>query len=173
MPILVKRYPNRKLYDTVARRYISLSILASYLHQGEDVQVIDHATGEDLTTATLAQIIVGQEKRRRGLSPGHFLAGLFHAGEITVDRFRELFAWSASVDDEIRRRVDALVQQGEFSSEEAERLLEKLLLTEERSGLPGMEEIVERILSERGIPTRQEILALNEQIDDLMQQLGE
>lgn len=166
----IKRYPNRKLYDTAARRYISLNDVAVLLRQGEDVQVIDNATGEDITAATLAQVISGQEKQHRGRLPGDLLAGLFHVGEETATRLREALDWPARVDAEIRRRVEVLVAQGAFSPEEGERVLSKLLAVE-MTPLVNVEALVGRVLAERGIPTRQEILALNEQMDDLLRQL--
>ncbi|MGD8735253.1 MAG: polyhydroxyalkanoate synthesis regulator DNA-binding domain-containing protein, partial [Anaerolineae bacterium] len=52
----IKRYPNRKLYDTEAKQYITLEGIAALIRQGNEVQVIDHATGEDLTALTLTQI---------------------------------------------------------------------------------------------------------------------
>jgi polyhydroxyalkanoate synthesis repressor PhaR len=55
---LIKRYPNRKLYDTEAKSYITLEGVAALIRNGEDVQVIDHESGEDLTTLTLTQIIL-------------------------------------------------------------------------------------------------------------------
>jgi polyhydroxyalkanoate synthesis repressor PhaR len=61
---VIKRYANRKLYDTVESRYITLSQVADYVRAGEDVQIIDNATKEDLTRVTLAQIIYYEEERR-------------------------------------------------------------------------------------------------------------
>ena len=50
----IKRYPNRKLYDTEAKRYVTLDSIALMIQHGRDVQVIDHETGEDLTNLTLS-----------------------------------------------------------------------------------------------------------------------
>ena len=47
--IIVKRYPNRKLYNTSAKQYITLEGVAQLIRDGEEVQIVDHATGEDLT----------------------------------------------------------------------------------------------------------------------------
>ena len=55
--LLIKRYPNRKLYDTKASRYITLRDIAVLLRSGEDIQVLDTATGDDLTESTLALAI--------------------------------------------------------------------------------------------------------------------
>ena len=65
MPI-IKRYPNRKLYDTEAKKYITLDGIAELIRQGEEVVVIDHTTNEDLTAVTLTQIIFEQEKKSSG-----------------------------------------------------------------------------------------------------------
>ena len=68
MPI-IKRYPNRKLYDTDAKRYITLDGIAELIRDGAEVQVVDHTTNEDLTAVTLTQIIFEQEKRNSGFLP--------------------------------------------------------------------------------------------------------
>ena len=62
-PRVVKRYANRKLYDTRDSRYVTLQQIAGYVRNGEDVQIIDNNTKEDLTNVTLAQIIYEEEKR--------------------------------------------------------------------------------------------------------------
>ena len=56
--MIVKKYSNRRLYDTSDSRYVTLEELAEKVRQGEDVRVVDAKTGEDLTAATLTQIIV-------------------------------------------------------------------------------------------------------------------
>lgn len=63
-PWLIKRYANRKLYDTVERRFTSLSRIRALVRDGVDVVVIDHDTGEDRTAETLSQSI---GRRRRGV----------------------------------------------------------------------------------------------------------
>jgi polyhydroxyalkanoate synthesis repressor PhaR len=59
----IKRYSNRKLYDTKARHYVTLADVASFVRQGDDVQVTDYVTSADLTAQTLAQIIFEEEKK--------------------------------------------------------------------------------------------------------------
>lgn len=66
---IIKRYPNRKLYDTEAKKYITLDGIAELIRDGQEVQVMDHSTGEDLTTLTLTQIIFEQEKEKRLPAP--------------------------------------------------------------------------------------------------------
>jgi polyhydroxyalkanoate synthesis repressor PhaR len=62
-----KRYSNRKLYDIAGRRYVTLEEIAGRVRDGEDVRVVDHDTGRDLTAVTLAQALY--ERERRGRSP--------------------------------------------------------------------------------------------------------
>lgn len=61
-PRVIKRYANRKLYDTRESRYVTLPQIAELVRLGEDVQIIDNRTKENLTTVTLAQIIYESEK---------------------------------------------------------------------------------------------------------------
>jgi len=60
---IIKRYSNRKLYDTTERHYVTLADVAGFVRKGEDIQVIDYVTSADLTAQTLAQIIFEEEKR--------------------------------------------------------------------------------------------------------------
>ena len=62
--IVIKKYPNRRLYDTGKSRYINLEDIAAFIREGKDVQVVDAQTGEDLTRVTLTQIIVDDAKQQ-------------------------------------------------------------------------------------------------------------
>jgi len=61
----IKRYPNRKLYDTEFSRYITLEEIANHLRGGGEVKVVDSRTGQDITSVTLAQVLLGEEKKSR------------------------------------------------------------------------------------------------------------
>jgi polyhydroxyalkanoate synthesis repressor PhaR len=60
--VLIKKYPNRRLYNTSSRAYVNLNDLAALIRQGEDIQVVDARTGEDVTRVVLTQIIVEDAK---------------------------------------------------------------------------------------------------------------
>ena len=68
MAILIKRYANRKLYNTETSRYITLKGIAKLLDEGESVQVVDKETGEDITQVALSQILVGNERAKENPS---------------------------------------------------------------------------------------------------------
>jgi len=81
MTIVIKRYSNRKLYDTSTRCYIALDEIAKRIRQGNTVQIIDNVTEEDITNLTLMQVILSQEKKQAGFLPRSILLGLIQAGE--------------------------------------------------------------------------------------------
>ncbi|UJR81118.1 Transcriptional regulator [Sandaracinus amylolyticus] len=62
-PRVIKRYANRKLYDTRDSRYVTLQQIAEYVRGGEEVSIIDNTTKEDLTNVTLAQIVYEEERK--------------------------------------------------------------------------------------------------------------
>ncbi len=78
---VIKRYSNRKLYDTKDSRYVTLLQIAEMVRTGEEVQIIDNNTKEDLTEVTLAQIIYEEQKQKASSSrnvPLQTLKDLIH-----------------------------------------------------------------------------------------------
>ncbi len=86
---MIKRYTNRKLYDTKESRYVTLSQIATLVRAGEDIQVIDNATKDNLTSLTLAQIIYEQEKRSSEVLPLSSLRELVRRGEARLADLKE------------------------------------------------------------------------------------
>jgi polyhydroxyalkanoate synthesis repressor PhaR len=85
---LIKRYGNRKLYDTSESRYITLDEIARLVRSGSDVTVIDNENGDNLTAITFAQIILEEEKRRSSLISLGLLRELVQHGEATLAQLR-------------------------------------------------------------------------------------
>jgi len=75
-PIIVKKYANRRLYNTATSSYVTLDDLAKLIKDGGDFVVQDAKTGEDLTRSVLTQIIVEQEQKGQNLLPISFLRQL-------------------------------------------------------------------------------------------------
>ena len=178
MPV-IKRYPNRKLYDTEAKQYITLEGIAALIRQGDEVQVVDHASGEDLTTLTLTQIIFEQEKKRGGFLPQSVLTSLVQAGGETMGTLRRSLAsplnLARQVDEEIEKRLQGLISRGELAAEEGRRLRDKLLKQDSpppESYLLGEEEF-ERILDERGVPSQDDLQRVVAQLETLAAKLDE
>ncbi len=76
---IIKRYSNRKLYDTKDSRYVTLLQIAEMVRGGEEVQIIDNNTKDDLTEITLAQIIYEEQKAHSRSVPLQTLKELIHA----------------------------------------------------------------------------------------------
>jgi len=73
----IKRYSNRKLYDVARKRYVRLEEIAELVRRGAEVRVVDNVTRHDLTTVTLAQILLEREKRGRSpLTKSFFVSAL-------------------------------------------------------------------------------------------------
>ena len=85
MPRQIKRYENRKLYDTEGKTYVSLSGIAELVRQGEDVQVVDNTTGEDITAPTLTQIILEEGKQGQSVISTAVLHDLLRRSGEVVD----------------------------------------------------------------------------------------
>ena len=75
-PVVVKKYANRRLYNTATSSYVTLDDLARMIKEGGDFVVKDAKTGEDLTRSVLTQIIVEQEQKGQNLLPISFLRQL-------------------------------------------------------------------------------------------------
>src|SRR3990172_9452050 len=114
MARLVKRYGNRKLYDTSESRYVTLEEIGRWVKAGEDVKILENETGEDLTAVTFAQIILEEERRRSGLLSLRMLREIIQHGEAalqgiaaTVDRGVEVIG---TAPERAGRRGQELVQ---------------------------------------------------------------
>src|SRR6185503_8835262 len=83
----IKRYSNRKLYDTEDKRYITLEQIAVLVRENQDIKVVDNQTGEDLTTVTLSQILLEQEKRKETSLPKSFFTNLIQRSTSQVMDF--------------------------------------------------------------------------------------
>lgn len=109
-PKVIKRYTNRKLYDTVESRYVTLDEIAEMVKQGVEVKIVDNRTKEDLTSVTLAQIVFEEEKKKNQMPLAVLREIIRRPGESITD----------FISTQVSPRVDALKQ-------EAGQRIEKLL----------------------------------------------
>ena len=77
---IIKRYANRKLYDTQHSRYVTLDQISEMIRNGDEVKIVDNKTKEDLTTVTLAQIIFEEEKKQRSFLPLGAMRNIIQSG---------------------------------------------------------------------------------------------
>jgi polyhydroxyalkanoate synthesis repressor PhaR len=154
---VIKRYQNRKLYDPATRRYVTLEELGAWVAAGQEVQVQDQKSGQDLTTLSLAQVMLEGIKQSTARIPRQVLArvirlgsgsgaGLDWAPEEAVARARE----------EAEKIVGGLLSRGRLTLEEALALRQEITQAVHRivgEAQAGIESRV-RSLLERGAPER-------------------
>jgi len=88
-PRVIKRYSNRKLYDTRSSQYVTLEQIAEMIRQGEEVRVLDNSSKEDLTSVTLAQIIFEEEKRQKSFIPLGAMRHLIQSGGASLQELAQ------------------------------------------------------------------------------------
>ena len=86
--ITIKKYSNRKLYDQSRSRYVTLDDIAALVREGYEVKVVDATTGEDLTSVTLAQVILENERAHKTAFPSAFLHQLIKHGGAAQEVFQ-------------------------------------------------------------------------------------
>ena len=137
-PVTIKKYGNRRLYDTSASRYVNLDDVAAMVRNGTDVKVADAETGEDLTRVTLTQIIVEEAKGQPSGLPLELLRQLIMASDHVRQEFMSWYLKSAF---DSYQKVQSAVQSGlEQLGSAALSPLEMV-----KSFLPGEESEVERL----------------------------
>ncbi|MFY0580386.1 polyhydroxyalkanoate synthesis regulator DNA-binding domain-containing protein [Cystobacter fuscus] len=113
-PKVIKRYTNRKLYDTVESRYVTLDEIAAMIKEGVEVQIVDNKTKEDLTSVTLAQIIFEEEKKRNRMPLTVLREIIRHPGESLTDFIQKAVTPRvASIREEAESRLDKLLRREE------------------------------------------------------------
>lgn len=114
-PLLIKKYSNRKLYDLTRRCYVTLEEIARLIRAGKQVKVVNSTSNQDLTTVTLAQIILDEEKRRKNLLPVSFLHQLIQYGESLQS------LWQRRLSSSLEALMTTQMETGRFWTEWAMR----------------------------------------------------
>jgi polyhydroxyalkanoate synthesis repressor PhaR len=142
---LIKKYANRKLYDTRTSRYITLEGIADLVRNGHEIKVVDRDNGHDLTQVILSQIVLSQEKH----GPARLVdAGgevLQERGQALLDYVRKTLNVPADLRNQMERRREDL---------------------EERA-----DETIERALRRLRIPSHKDIDRINQRLDRISEQL--
>jgi polyhydroxyalkanoate synthesis repressor PhaR len=142
---LIKKYANRKLYDTQASRYITLEGIADLVRDGHEIKVVDRDTSQDLTQVILSQIVLSEEKRGPARIVDAGADAIHERGQALLDYVRKTLNVPGDIVNQVERR---------------------------RSDLESMvDEAIERALRRLRIPSRHDIDSLNERIDRLSAQM--
>src|SRR5215470_12000957 len=160
MTVLIKRYANRKLYNTETSRYITLRGIAELIEADEDVRVIDNETGEDITSVTLSQILVDSERESRSV-PKTLLSDLIQrGGDALYGALRRGVDDASEGLEELQRNVRRLIHRGEA---DGQRLSDWIAFA-----TPDFDRVIqnalERVFKLLDLPRRGDIEALNESL---------
>ena len=143
---LIKRYGNRKLYDTRQSRYVTLDEISKMVRRGEDIRVIDNRTQEDLTAVTLTQIMLEEQKNKNNILPlslcknliqegGDCLSDWLHKGRESLNTMRI----------EAEEHIARLIEKGHGTREEGSHLLKDWFISPQKTVDLIQKKIDERI----------------------------
>lgn len=125
--LIVKRYGNRRLYNTETSSYVNYQDLIEMIREGRDMQVIDSRTKEDVTKSILIQIILEEEKNKKSMLPVEFLFQLIRSREETAqDFFRNYLSTSFEAYLKTKQEFDRRFKGWLEMSATAPQMLEKL-----------------------------------------------
>ena len=111
----IKKYPNRRLYNTETSGYITIKDVAELIKSGHQVQVTDVTTGEDMTAMVLTQIVMDKAKNNEGLLPVSLLHLVIQYGESHLHEFFEKYLektmenyliYRKTMDDQVNAYLD-------------------------------------------------------------------
>jgi len=107
--IIIKKYSNRRLYDTSNKRYVTLDDIATLIQEGSEIKVVDTQTGEDISKLILIQVVLESEKNKQDILPVSFLHMLIkHGNKIAKDFFENflmMFQPYLSFQDSLKKNM--------------------------------------------------------------------
>jgi len=142
---LIKKYANRKLYDTRTSHYITLDGIADLVRDGHTIEVVDRDSGQDLTQVILSQIVLSEEKRGPARLMDAGADALHDRGQALLDYVRKTLNVPGDLVGQVERRrgdVEAMV-----------------------------DDAIERALRRLRIPSRHDMDSINQRLDELSAEL--
>jgi len=131
---IIKRYPNRKLYDTEQSCYVTLDEIASMVKAGIDVRIIDNKTNEDITSVTLAQVLFEEEKKKKNLLGLNMFRKLIQEGQDLVQRsISEAQDQISQVRDETEKQLQKVFTRSDVKLEDMKGLVSEFLTTRQKN----------------------------------------
>jgi polyhydroxyalkanoate synthesis repressor PhaR len=167
----IKRYANRKLYDTSAKRYLTLEEVAALVESGEEVHIIDKATGNDITSVVLSKAISeritesARKDKEKVWPPAMLSEMLQKQSDAVVDYVKQGFAAGArtvkDVEEQLQQRWKRVTGRennaaGAGATEDLKMILHRMI-----------EDSLRFLLAKMNLPTRAEINTLNERLEEI------
>ena len=129
---LIKKYANRKLYDTKDKRYLTMDRLAELIKSGAEVSIVDKETGDDLTSSIVSQLLAREDADNDRAVPSSVLMQLLRKGRGTLFGYGKKYVslWQSALTmskDEIEKLVNSLVKDKEISESEGKNLKKEIM----------------------------------------------
>jgi len=172
---VIKKYANRKMYDTEDKRYISMVQLSELIKQGEEVMVIDNRTGDDITAAIVSQLIGRDNKEKDKAVSSQLLMQLLRKGGGTLTDYAKKYVslWQGAfnmAEDEVSQFVNRLVKNKELSIAEASKLKKEIIgyTNSLKSWISdSIDKRVGEVLQSMNLATNDHLTALSAKVDAL------
>ena len=177
----IKRYGNRKLYDTQEKRYLTLAHLSELVAQGEKVQVVDNDSGEVITGVVLSKALIDKEKDHKGFLPAELFSSLLQRATSLQGAPEKVLAylkgsWEQGRDQVkelegvIDSRIQAYIDRGKLTAKEAVKFRDQIVdgLKDRWTAIEtGIEKRVSAVLSGLPIASRKDVERLEQRIGAL------
>jgi polyhydroxyalkanoate synthesis repressor PhaR len=126
---IVKKYANRKLYDTVDKTYISMDRLAELVKSGEEVSVVDNQTGQDITVSVLSQLLAREKREGNTEELADMLSNMLRKGGDTVFGYAKKYStrWQGAMsiaEDELEKLAKLFLKDREMGEDEKKDFLQ-------------------------------------------------
>lgn len=171
----IKRYANRKLYDTADKKYITLDGISELIKAGKKISVMDNKTGEDLTSGIVSQILARDGQVKGNDLASKVLIQLLRKGPGTLVDYGKKYVslWDRALtmaDEEIDKLVDRLVKEKEISASEGSALRKDMTgRADDLKKWVGekIDQRVDEILNAMKLVTKDQVAGLTEEIKAL------
>ncbi len=174
---IIKRYANRRLYDTTEKATVKLADLADLVRRDEGFKVIDNQTGKDVTIAVLSRILsdtFSEDKKNLKQTTRLIRLLISKGGGITMDIFKKSILFGLGVFDLTREKaekiVDEMIKRGEMAKSDRHKAIDELLKGhDERMEKikKKIDESVEKVTAKVRGKEKEEMAKLHEKIDEL------
>lgn len=152
-PKIIKKYGNRKLYDTEQSSYVVLKDIEKMIRNKEEIQVIDNETQDDITISTLTQIIFSSEKKSKVAPPINVLKSIIREGDGSFSSFlAKLGLFSVDEKEEAKDSSDKSQLAEAFSSDKKDTATETQSLEQKITSLMSSEDGLNSSNNEDSVP---------------------
>lgn len=176
---LIKKYANRKLYDTTDKQYLTMDRLAELIKKGAEVAIVDNATGKDLTASIVTQLLAREKNEAGAAVPPSILMQMLRKGRGTLFGYGKKYVslWQSAFmmsKDEIEKFINSLVMDKELSEAEGKNLKNEIVSVTNQLKAWIMQNIDRRVtdaLKMMNLATHEQIAELTDKVEALKKQV--